>query len=322
MPGLLPPDPPISPTNRVLDGVPDAFWGPALVALRTRLDLPPGLWRRLPTGKNVVIELGDAAILKLIPPCWAEDAGREAAALRAVPDTGPVATPTLLACEELEGWTALLLRRLPGALLAERWRLLEGSQRADLATQLGAVAAWLHSLEVPAGSPLAYDWAAHIGGQIQDAPRQLAEEGAPAALQASWPSFLRSVGPLPTPDGRLVLLHGDLSLGNVLVQAATGNLRVTGLLDFGDASLGEAAHDWLSPGVHNFAGDPVVVGAFFDGYGLPLAARTPALRAQLLARSLLYYGWSYLARKFPLQEAAGWAEVAAIVWPIASTVRG
>ncbi|HYP20272.1 MAG TPA: aminoglycoside phosphotransferase family protein [Chloroflexia bacterium] len=322
MPHLLPPDPPISPTNRVLSDVSDAYWGPVIAALRARLDLPLDRWRRLPTGKNVVLELGDEAILKLIPPCWAEDAGREAAALRAVPVAGPVAPPTLLASDELEGWTVLRLRRLPGEVLSGRWPSLERPVRARLVAHLGEAAAWLHSVEVPAGSPLPYDWAAHLRGDIEDAPRQLAQAGAPQALQASWPTFLRSVGPLPTPDSPLVLLHGDLSLGNVLVQERAGELQMTGLLDFGDASLGEAAHDWLSPGVHNFAGDPAVLGAFFDGYGLPPSERTPALQAHLLARSLLYYGWGYLARKFPLQGATGWDEVAGVVWPIAATVRG
>ncbi|MDQ3704894.1 MAG: aminoglycoside phosphotransferase family protein [Chloroflexota bacterium] len=317
MPALLPPDPPISPTNRVMADAPNASWGAALSALRARMDLPTGPWRRLPTGKNVVIELGEEAILKLIPPYWSEDAQREAEALRLVPLDGPVAIPTLLALDMLDGWTVLLLRRLPGTILSEQWPSLSGSQRAELAAQLGAVAAWLHRVEVPPGSPLAYDWAAHIESEAEAAPQQLAQDGAPAELQDSWPTFLRSVGPLPSPGSAPVLLHGDLSVANVLVREDTaGRWRVTGLLDFGDASLGEFTHDWLSPGVHNFGGDPAVVGAFCDGYGLPTSQRTSALQAHLLARSLLYYGWRYLRHKSPLQGATTWQEVASIVWPI------
>jgi hygromycin-B 7''-O-kinase len=295
---------------------PDASWSPVLSALRARMDLPNGPWRRLPTGKNVVIELGDEAILKLIPPYWAEDAQREAAALQLVPPDGPVATPTLLALDMLDGWTVLLLRRLPGAILSEQWPSLAGSQRAELAAQLGAVAAWLPHVEVPLGSPLAYDWTAHIEAEAEAAPRQLAEDGAPDELQDRWLEFLRSVGPLPSPGSPLVLLHGDLSVANVLVREEAGHWRITGLLDFGDASLGEFTHDWLSPGIHNFGGDAAVVSAFCDGYGLPTSQRTTALQAHLMAQSLLYYGWRYLRHKFPLQGATTWEEVAAIVWPI------
>ncbi|MDQ5824784.1 MAG: aminoglycoside phosphotransferase family protein [Chloroflexota bacterium] len=317
MPALLPPEPPISPTNRVMADAPDASWGPVLAALRDRMDLPTGSWRRLRMGKNVVIELGEEAILKLIPPYWAEDAQREAEALRLVPPDGPVATPTLLGVDTLDGWTVLLLRKLPGAILSEQWPSLAGPQRAELATQLGAVAAWLHHVDVPTGSPLAYDWATHLEFEVEAAPRQLAEDGAPVELRDTWPAFLRSVGPLPSPGSAPVLLHGDLSVANVLVrEEAAGRWRVTGLLDFGDASLGEFTHDWLSPGIHNFGGDPDVVGAFCDGYGLPASQRTPALQAHLLARSLLYYGWGYLRHKFSLQGATTWEEVASIVWPI------
>jgi hypothetical protein len=88
-------------------------------------------------------------------------------------------------------------------------------------------------------------------------------------------------------------------------------------MDFGDASLGQAAHDWISPGSHNFGGDPAVLAAFCDGYGLPAADRTPAFAAHLLARSVLWYGWGYIRRRFPQAEAATtWAEVARIAWPL------
>ncbi len=297
---------------------PDTFWGPVLSALRDRMDLPPGPWRRLPTGKNVVIELGDESILKLVPPYWAEDARREAAALELVPSSGPMPTPGLLALDMQDGWTVLLMNRLPGTILSQLWPSLTSAKRGELAKQLGAGASWLHHLEVPLHSPLAYDWAGHIASEFEAAPQQLAEHGAPAELQDSWLSFLHSVGPLPSPGSPSVLLHGDLSVANVLVREEAGRLQITGLLDLGDASLGEFTHDWLSPGIHNFGGDPAVVQAFCDGYGLPAPQRTPALRAHLLVRSLLYYGWRYLQRKFPLQSVTTWEEVAAIVWPISA----
>ena len=317
---LLPLDPPISATNRVLNGTPDEFWEPVIAALRERIDLPAGPWHRLPKGKNVVITLNDEAILKLIPPYWAEDAGREAAALGLVQAGGPVETPTLLASDTLDGWTVLLMTRLPGAILSERWEGLSSLDRAELAAQLGAVAAWLHRIPVPASSLLAYDWQAHLDSEQAAAPQQFARDSAPPELQARWPDFLHSVGPLITPGSPLTLLHGDLSVANVVVQEdGEGRLRMTGLLDFGDASLGQPVHDWLSPGVHNFGGDPAVVNAFCDGYGLPASERTSALQRLLLARSVLYYGWRYLQHKFPLQGVAAWDEVAAVVWPVVAS---
>jgi hygromycin-B 7''-O-kinase len=313
---LLPPDPPISVTNRVLGDVPDAFWDPILSTIRARLDLPPSPYSRMPRGKNPVFYLGDVGIIKLIPPCWAEDAMREVAALQTAPLGGPVATPTLLKLDNLDGWTVLLLERLPGTLLSEHWPNLGRPQRVDLAAQLGAIAAWLHRIEVPAGSPLAYDWAEHLASERQTSSQDLFEDNAPASLQATWQTFLEEVGPLPTPGAPTVFLHGDLSVANVMVQEKEGRLLITGLLDFGDASLGQATHDWLSPGVHNFGGDPAVLAAFCDGYGLSPYHRTPALQSHLLARSVLYYRWQYLHRKFPLQEATTWTEVADIIWPL------
>lgn len=314
---ILPPDPPISPSNRVWADVPDSFWGPVLDRLKDEMDLPPGLWHRMPKGKNVVLALGDHAILKFIPPFWAEDAGLEIAALEAVPAGGPVATPRLLLHGIIDGWTVLLMERLPGSILSEQWPSLNMEDRAEPTLQIGVIAAWLHGLTTPVASPLSINWTRNIRDQEQSSFEALAEDGAPSVLRATWSRFLAQVGPLPTPGSTPVLLHGDLSTGNLIVQETEGTMRITGLVDFGDASLGEWIHDWISPGIHNFGGDPGVVLAFCEGYGLPSSKRTPELQAHLLARCVLHYGWSYLRKKFPLENTASWAEVANIMWPLA-----
>jgi Ser/Thr protein kinase RdoA (MazF antagonist) len=300
-----------------MEDTPPVFWGPVGKAIAARLALPPGPWARLPRGKNVILTSGDLPLLKLIPPYWAEDAAREIAALRAIPPGGPVTTPFLRAHLDFEGWTVLVLDRLPGTSLAETWKTLPTAQRVHLAGQWGTTAAWLHSLPIVRPSALVYDWAAELDRQKDRTPRELAEAGAPAILQDTWPAFLQAIGPLPAPDAPCVMLHGDLSAGNLLIQPGDRGDQITGLIDFGDASFGEAAHDWISPGTHNFGGDPAVIRAFCDGYGWSPQARTPAWQAHLLARCLLYYSWGYLRFKFPaVQQATDWAEVAKLIWPM------
>ena len=317
MPTLLPSDPPISPTNRVMSDTPDSYWDSVLSMLHTRIGIPSEHSRRLPMGKSPVFRVGVDGILKLIPPYWAEDAAREVAALQIVPPGGPVETPGVLVVDMVDGWTVLLMRCLPGHILREVWPTLDHEERANLALQLGRIAAWLHQLHIPESSPLVYDWATHLASAQQSIVAEFAQADTPAALRASWPAFVQAVGPMPSAGDPLVLLHGDLSAANLLVERDEGRWRITGLLDFGDASLGQGIHDWLSPGVHDFRGDRALLEAFCAGYGLPSSNRTSAFQAQLLARTVLYYGWRFLERRFPIQQATTWDDVARTVWPLA-----
>lgn len=316
MPTLLPPNPPISPTNRVMPDATDTYWDSVLAMLHTRIGIPSKHSPRLYMGKSPVFRVGEDSILKLIPPYWTEDAAREVAALQTVPPGGPVATPGVLGLDMVEGWTVLLMRCLPGEILREVWPALGHEERARLALQLGSIAAWLHQLHIPEGSRLAYDWSMRLASEQQSIEAGFAQDNTPAALRASWPAFLQAVGPIPSTGDPLVLLHGDLSAVNLLVEQNAGSWRITGLLDFGDASLGQSIHDWLSPGVHDFRGDRTLLEAFADGYGLPASKRTSAFQARLLAHTILYYGWPFLSRTFPLQQATTWEDVASIVWPL------
>lgn len=55
-----------------------------VLSVRAQRALPRASWRRFPLGCNFVFALGEAFVLKLVPPFWAHDAAREMAALRAV----------------------------------------------------------------------------------------------------------------------------------------------------------------------------------------------------------------------------------------------
>lgn len=312
----LPSNPPIGADWRVLGDTPLDFWLPTLELLRERHRLPAGDWRRVTYAKNVVFALDDL-FLKLIPPYWDGDARREAAALRLLagrlPGSPLGAAPPLLAADAVDGWSVVLIGRLPGRMLAEIWRELPRDQQLDLARQNGALAAGLQAQPVAAEPTLAIDWAGRLERQRAELLADLPRAAMPAALEAGLADFLARVGPLPTPGSRPALLHGDLSLGNLLVEPVAGGWRICGLIDFGDASIGEGAHELLSPNINVYHGDAGLLQAFYAGYGLAAADQTIELARHLTARALLYYGWPELAAFLPA-GLASWDAVAAALW--------
>ncbi len=311
----LPADPAFGPRGRVLEDEPLSFWIPALEFLRERHGLPPRAWNRFEMGKTAVFELGSDWVIKLIPPFWAEDAAHEAEALRLVHGRVPMETPELVAAEMIDGWTAFVTNRVQGTLLSKVWGMLDGASRAAIARQMGAAAAAFHRIPVSPGSPLAWDWAGMLRERREQLPDHLRESGAPTALIEGLDAFLDSVGPLPTPGAAEVVLHGDMSAGNMVIREHEGHWTLCGILDFGDASTGQMTHEFLSPGVHTFRGEREVLRAFYEGYGLSLSQQTRELQNHLMARTILYYySWRYLTSTGAATRYDSWEAVAEQFW--------
>ena len=320
MNSLLPPECEISGKFREIHARPLSFWKPALEALRQQHGLPQGAWSRFASGRNAVFELGSEWVFKLMAPRWYGDGVREEAALATVRGKLPVETPEPVASGELDRWRYLVTRRLPGTLLGEVWTQLSALERRIAARQIGAVARALHGLEVPGpNSPMRCDWEAMLRDQKAYCHDEMKSSGASASLLADLDPFLDSEEPIFSPEQPHVLLHGDLNPVNWLFIPGEDPLRLTALIDFGDARIGPIAHDFISPAMHRFRGEAQVLEAFYSGYGLERADLS-ALQDNLMARTLLYYssGIVKCLEEVPVTgPRSTWRQVAAQYWQLA-----
>jgi aminoglycoside phosphotransferase (APT) family kinase protein len=276
------------------------FWLPALEHLRKIHGLPEGDFQRVPNGKNIVCRLQDL-IIKLIPPFWAKDAMREVTALKSFQGKLSVDTPRLEVSSELENWHLLVMSCLQGTSLSKLWVTLDQDQKAHIAFQMGEVAAQLHSVNTAGLNGLDINWQSLLNEQRQYI---FNDPNLPEILKKSLPNFLDST-PLPSPQVRNVFLHGDLSAGNLLLR----DHQITGLLDFGDAKLGEFSHEFISPAAHMFRGNSQILKAFYSGYGLI----ETNMQHHLMARALLWYGWPYLGSLIP-SHLTRWEDIATFFW--------
>lgn len=302
MPFLLPPNPYISPNNAVMADKPLEFWLPALDYVREMHHLPQGEFKRIPNGKNIVCALQDL-IIKLVPPFWSEDAMREIKALEATQGKLLVTTPKLEASSELDNWWVLIMSRLQGTSLNKLWPTLHQAQKTHIAFQMGELAAQLHAQDTKGLSDLDIDWPSLLLEQRQYV---LSNPHLPERLKQTLPDFLNSI-PLPSPQASNVLLHGDLSAGNLLIH----DNQITGLIDFGDAKLGEFSHEFISPASHLFRGDSQLLKAFYRGYCL---IEKDDLQSHLMIRALLWYDWEYLGSFIP--NLNYWDDIASFFWKI------
>ncbi len=270
-------------------------------------------------GRNVVFSLAGKWAVKVVPPQWLAEAKREMSALNFVAGRIRLSTPDLVYQGELHGWYYLVTRWLAGHELYKLWPVLKSDQKMHVAYQMGEAAGVFHSLRLTENPRnLEVHWSDWLADQRRDSVESLQRSGLSAQLVEDLPRFLEAVGPLPVPDLPNVFLHGDLNIVNMLVAEDGNHWKVTGICDFGDAKIGQAAHDFISPAIHVFLGDATQLKAFYEGYGLTKAEMTREFESHLMARTILWYGGEYLNKRLDQVPQTGprdtWEQVAYQYW--------
>lgn len=173
-----------------------------------------------------------------------------------------------------DGGPAVVHRALPGREL-DLAALRPGP---GLAPSLGAAIAALHEVRLDAVAPLdlpGYDAAESRTRLLAELDEMAASGRVPVVLLRRWEEALEDVRSWRF---RPALVHGDLASDRVLAEAG----RVTGLLDFAAAHVGDPAIDlgWLVA-----AAPEEALGSVLGAYD---ARREGGSDAQLLVRAQLY----------------------------------
>jgi hygromycin-B 7''-O-kinase len=286
------------------------YWQPVLQQISNRAHLGDS-WQRARLGRNIVF-LNQKFALKLNPPCWQGEIARETTAAALVAGKLPVDTPQCVAQGCVDSWEYLVQSRLSGRNLHEIWTGLTVQQRANLAVQHGEILAALHGFSSNdlSSSSLVFDWTDMYARQREVCQVEMAASALHPALVEDAERYLDLTAPLLSPAGDTVLLHGDLTHLNLLVDEQPSGWQITGLIDWGDAKTGPRGHEFISPGVHMYLGERVVLDAFYQ----KALRRNPQ---ELMARAMLYYTGEFdqILRRVPGgSDCRTWDAVEELMW--------
>lgn len=282
---VLPPIPDEA-TYRRLRGDP-APWLPAVRTLCARHGLDADDAYMPPGGTNILFHVRGGPWIKLFPPLWPEDFVRERTGIAATNGIEGLAVPQLVAEGELDGWPYLLLSHVAGRPIGTLWPDLDEATRVDVARQLGALLARLHAVDVTTCAPIHEDWPTYARALRADAVTRQAGYGLDPAWVADLAAFVADLPPMEA--GREVFLHADVTDEHVHLEQRDGRWTVTGLIDFGDAMVGDWRYEFAAPLVFITQGRPAAQRALLEGYGVP-----PADLDASLGRSLV--AWAFLHR--------------------------
>jgi len=275
-----------------------AVWRPLVLAILRRhqladcyacLDIRPGLV----AGTHAVFVVNEDLVVKLYGPFWPADQRQELATLSLLAHRsrplGDVRVPRILAGGALDGlvsgtggrsWPYTVLEYLPGVQLANVWPDLTGAQRRGIAAQLGSTLASLHGTPVDSSErdQGARDWLDFVETQTATAQaRHRSWQSLPDQLIDELPAFLQSIGPLPRRGWQPALLHCDITAEHVLLRQEVDHdiasgWHINGLIDFGDARIGDPEYDLLAIFLSALASDRAAFAALIKAYDRRLAA--------------------------------------------------
>ncbi|MGQ3889973.1 aminoglycoside phosphotransferase family protein [Legionella sp. CNM-1927-20] len=250
-------------------------------------DLPLKSLTLFSEGTNIVFSY-DRFVIKLFPPFHQDQFESERLVLKALEGKLSVKTPVLHYEGEIAGWPYLIMTQLEGTLLETLWHTLEHNNKLLIMRELGSLIREVHSLSTQGLESIGCHWKMFIQNQIIGCLENHRIKNLSTTLLQQIPSYIETVNESLLEIEKPVILTGEYTPMNVLVNNIKGVWHISGLIDFGDAKLGYYKYDLLGPGVFLIQGNKELLKVFLNAYGFLPHEINADLSHQLTALMLLH----------------------------------
>ncbi len=263
-----------------------AVWSPLVRAALVQHGLPgevPVSNEGLLPGSHAVFAAGSYLVVKIYSPLWPDDYPTETGLYREIAAQSLLPFPGMVGCGVLPAstpgsggseWPYLIMQRIDGVPIGRVWADLPAAARTELAARLGDLTAVLHSLPLALASRAGLSmsrqrWLDFIAEQRASAPaRHRRWDTLPAHLLESMGGFLSGPWCPPAPSWSPSVLSCDMTADHVLVAPGRGPERwhITGLLDLGDAAVGDPEYELIAVYLSAVGCDWDALAAFREAY--------------------------------------------------------
>jgi hygromycin-B 7''-O-kinase len=271
------------------------------------------------TGTNLVVGLDDRLILKIFPPSLRSQFVSERMALAQLRGHLGVPIPEIVLEGERDGWPYLVITRLSGILGTEAWPVLPEDQKERVLADIGETIAEVQRVPVGDLCRIEPRWDQFIAKQIEGCRARHARLGLASKFLDGLDDILRETATLIPMNAPAVILTGEYIPENFLLSRASGDWRLSGLIDFGDVMTGWGEYDLLGPSAFMTAGMPRRVRSLFAGFGYSKVDIDFTMRRRLMALMLLHRASdpvSHICIEGWQRKAADLFELQELLWPV------
>jgi hygromycin-B 7''-O-kinase len=262
-------------------------WEGAVREVAQAHHLPIEHFKPFADGSNLIASISSLHIVKIFPPFHRHQWESESRALKHLAQfSWSIPIPQLIAAgERADGWTYVVFTRLSGTSLNEVWNALPLPQKSKLMREIGRLMHEVHALKVGDLSDLKPEWNSFLLDQKNGYRSRHERLKMPDWLLKESENFIETVFPALMNE-KPVILTGEYTPFNLLVETEAGETRLTGMIDFGDVQIGQREYDFLGPILFLAQGNADLISDLFSGYGI--APMNPALQDRLALLMILH----------------------------------
>ncbi len=247
---------------------PDLWQGAALELCRS-IGLPCDRFEASSAGSNLIARVGSEVMLKIFPPFHRHQYESESRVMQHLDGRLQLPIPRFLGAGEAgNGWTYLVMSRLSGTTLDHSWPAMSLAEKKLVLRDIGTIMAKVHTVPVLGLESLPPEWNSFIQAQIQGCRQRHQRFGMPAWFVDQVDAFVQESLSLLPQVFSPVILTGEYTPFNLLVENEGPIQKIAGMIDFGDAMIGMAAYDLLGPALFLGEGNPELLRSLFEGYGI------------------------------------------------------
>lgn len=275
-------------------------WRPFVrdVLVRHHLESGHRQMRMGTAGTFPTVLVDDAYAVKFFGPLFngQESAATEREMYKLLATDPTIPAPRLIQSGSLDAdnawtWEYIISTQLPGESYGTVREGFSVENRRDVAHFIAEVTTSIHRLNPAPNTELSLDWTrwhAFITRQMRSCTeRHRAWRTLPNLLiDRISPYLVRAPGLLIHPDPPVVL-HCDLTADHVLGEWQRKTWMPIGIIDFGDAKIGDNVHELVALHIECFGGDKDLLRVFLDRYGFDFA-RPSEFARRAMSMTLLH----------------------------------
>lgn len=266
-----------------------AGWRSAIVEVCVPHGIECAVVSAFADGSNLVAAVDDRWVVKIFPPFHEHQWDCERRVLAHLRGKKlPLRVPMLVAQGTRDdGWAYVIMEKLPGVVLGTCWNAFGPQDRVRMIEQIGATMSAVHQLSLGDLATLPPEWSSFLRKQKASCRNKHTELGVPPWFEKGVDDLVRAWAGDHEAEDR-VLLTGEYTPFNLLVQRVATGWELTGMIDFGDAMVGPREYDFLGPSMFSCRGDHQLIAALFRGYfgeDRPIGRQT---RMRLMALAALH----------------------------------
>jgi hygromycin-B 7''-O-kinase len=240
---------------------------------------------------------------------------------KGIPAAQVVGSGELFPADQGWRWPYLIFTQIPGASLGELYDLIAIEDRLKIATEMGGITRLLHQMSLQDSIVFKPDWSNYLSFLKRQrqvcVPKHAASGRIPHHLLDQIKAYLFPVehwlDRLASPH----LIHADLTRDHLLGNLVHGVWVTGGLIDFGDAMVGDIYYELAALHLDLFTADKRMLASFCKAYRMDPADNSFVHKAMTAALLHQFDVISPLFERYPkLKHYSSLEELASYLWDV------